>query len=121
MDSTLNVSPVDDAIATILANPETHDQEFWGRRTICGTTMCLAGHIVVQAGWLIKFERFSLVSPSTSTADRCYKDGRFEDIEEQARIEAGLTGDEAQRLFYCFGGVEQLAQRWKEIKQEHGL
>lgn len=114
-----NVAVVDNAIAEILTNPEEHDQEYWGHRSACGTKMCLAGHIVTQAGWKLLFPK--PIPGIVNTTSRCSRDGCIEDIEAQACREAELDAYEAERLFYSWGGPEDLARVWKEIKEEHGL
>lgn len=107
---------VDDAIGFIRLNPDLHDQETWGRRTSCGTTMCLAGHIVVQAGYQLVFQPYFERQDVYYASDCVDSAGNTHDIETLAAKLAGLDAEEANKLFYCYGGIEELAHRWKDIQ-----
>ena len=120
----LNVAVVDDAVAEILVNPDGHNQEYWAYRSDCGTTMCLAGHIVTQAGYQIQWIKWIPGCPGNENSwsgSHCTKDGEIWDIEYLAAKMTGLPPMEAGRLFHCYGDAEHVARVWKEIKQEHGL
>lgn len=43
----MSIADLRNALDDIAAHPEDHDQSVW----ICGTTACLAGRIVLRAGW----------------------------------------------------------------------
>ena len=47
----MNLDKLDAAIEWIEAHPEQHDQAYYNAEQDCGTTMCLAGVIAMQAGW----------------------------------------------------------------------
>jgi hypothetical protein len=46
----INEALLRDAVANIERNPETFDMGGWILRKQCGTTMCLAGHVLAVAG-----------------------------------------------------------------------
>lgn len=73
---------------------------------VCGTTMCLAGHIVTQAGFPIlidldKDTRETLEEWPQEGVDaaRCLVDGQAIRVEDKARELLGINTDQAHRIF----------------------
>jgi len=82
----------------ILAYPEGHDQNTWGTRDECGTTMCIAG-------WTCELEG------RTPWIGFVAKPGAFEAMgatASRARELLGLSPDEAEQLFHCYDNDEAL-------------
>jgi len=99
-----NVPLLRKALEYAEAHPEETDLSWWAKVTPCGTTACLAGTVVTLAGHVIDWETES-VQEGFWPVDYV-TDGRH--IEEVAIDELGLTGSEAEGLFYC----SSLAQAW---------
>lgn len=51
-----NVELLRKALEHITAHPEEWDQAAWAYKTDCGTSCCLAGHVVTLAGKQIDFD-----------------------------------------------------------------
>jgi hypothetical protein len=79
----------------LLAHPEQHNQDRWGERTECGTTMCVAGWTCELAGERLEWQRSST---TTGVGTWCTTDGVY--IPRRAAQLLGLTEDEAARLFF---------------------
>lgn len=93
--------------SVVEADPDSLRMLEWGRRTACGTTMCLAGHAMVSlAGyrpvWHETYEYVGgkqrrmwwfdeVVSPDGAATVR---------VEDAARTYLGLTGYDARVLFH---------------------
>lgn len=103
---------------------EHYDQKVWakllGPTLDCGTTMCLAGKVVADAGYTFLFggilpggERLSFVSSDIAFSCSLSGEEEAESIEERAREILNLTKWEANLLFHSeneFGMVsDQMA------------
>jgi hypothetical protein len=66
----------------------------------CGTTMCLAGHVVTQAGFplLLRAEGWEHADDRAETG-RCLVDGKSVHISEKAKELLGLTDGQAAIMF----------------------
>lgn len=51
-----NFKLLDQTTNWLRKHPEQHDQLTWGKKTACGTTCCIAGTVVVRAGYELKWE-----------------------------------------------------------------
>jgi hypothetical protein len=81
----------------ILAHPGQHNQGFWGQRTECGTTMCVAGWTCELAGERLVWE------PNRSYAydsEGVWYTKNGEYIPVRAAKLLDLTDYEADTLFY---------------------
>ncbi len=87
-----------------LAHPEEHDQSSWAERTVCGTTMCLAGTVVVQAGYTLLWQP----GATTSGYARHPKTGARVPVPTQARDLLGITSAQATRLFLDSETIDEL-------------
>lgn len=114
-----NVERIDAALAAIDASPANWDQAHWAVRTLdveeeelpevvvkpvpsCGTALCLAGHVVSQAGYFILFEEDE--DESVLAVDS-YGQRYF--IPDLAETLLNLTGKQARSLFaYQNGRVD---------------
>lgn len=106
----VNAIVLENAIAAIEAEPENWDQTSWGAQTACGTTMCLAGHIVHNAGYRLNFmhdmDGRKVASHTT--------DGK--NIEVLAKDLAGLDWHETSYLFYDLSNdIDVLKNRIKNV------
>lgn len=100
---------------------EHYDQKVWakllGPTPDCGTTMCLAGKVVHDAGYKFLFggilpggERIVHFPPGTAFSCSLSDEEEAESIEEKAREILGLTKWEANLLFHSeneFGVVSE--------------
>ena len=82
----------------LVEHPEEHNQEVFGERTSCGTTMCVAGTAIMLhrpdiVKWITDDERSEVLQMVV------YGDC---DVQEVARVILGLSDGEADDLFYCF-------------------
>lgn len=95
-----------DILDKIHEHPEQHNQNVWGERTDCGTTLCVAGWSVVLKGqdqWLTYTEPDG--SKTEELVCATY---------EKAQYNLGLTSDEAINLFYNSEN-EEAVQKLKHI------
>lgn len=47
-----NTQKLTDTLEYVREHPEEHNQGSWGKRTDCGTTFCIAGHLIDrEEGW----------------------------------------------------------------------
>ena len=106
-----NLERIDAALEAIDASPENWNQEDWAIRGSedsipnlpeivvepvphCGTAMCLAGHVVTQAGYYLLFEK-GLANTNVavdSSGQRYYIDKLAKDL-------LNITHDQAEALF----------------------
>lgn len=54
----MDVARLRKGLEFIAAHPEEHNQATYAAQSVCGTTMCLAGTIVHQAGYTFKMEHY---------------------------------------------------------------
>ncbi len=87
-----------------LAHPEEHDQASWAERTVCGTTMCLAGTVVAQAGYTLRW------NPGATTSGYAHhpETGAAVSIPDEARDLLGITSAQATRLFLDAETIDDL-------------
>jgi hypothetical protein len=100
------------------AHPEEHDQSSWAEKyavdTTCGTTMCLAGTVVFQAGYNFNWPDFTDgelakrggIVATGSAVDP--KTGEVVEIEDKARELLGLDPLQAGELFYTADTIQEL-------------
>ena len=107
----MDISVAENAIGWIEANPEKHNQAMWATQTDCGTTMCLAGVIVSQAGAQIKF------ATRTETATCVTKDGEERSIPDYAAELLGVDfyGTIQTRLFYANNTLAEIKSIVKDV------
>lgn len=126
------------AMANILKNPKLHDQSAWIQRNydedggMCGTTMCLAGHVaavgggelppVLSADWDGEWhiDRYNKFRTSDEYAEASWysEDGNEDEIREVwawSSEKLGLNYIEREYLFYFFGNAEELAERVEKV------
>lgn len=84
----------------VLANPDRHDQDFYGRRRDCGTAYCLAGWACVLSGDV--FDWHGVVG------DYVLIDGEPVNPFDRAAELLGITNDQAVTLFLTFDNREAL-------------
>lgn len=112
----MNVTLLQKVLDHITAHPEEHDQNFYAIRRDCGTTMCVAGHTVVFAGYTIDWSRAALLSdggiPGVWVHDRF---GERHLIDRQAAYELRLDYETAWRLFADDNTLEDLWRIGQEL------
>lgn len=86
---------------TILAKPEAHNQEFYARRTECGTAYCFAGTALVLSG-----EDFAFSSNHYGEVSWDLASGKPLFI--TACMILGIRPDDAMTLFHGDNTVEDL-------------
>lgn len=114
-----NREKIDQVLGAI--TEETLSMENWGKRTPCGTTMCFAGHAVVNDGHELKWEsglgdwlpdegRYSTIWYAEYT-----KDGQY--IPTLAKSILGLETIEAEAIFYrtSIDSVSQLSEHIDKV------
>jgi len=122
----MNTFLMDQVMATIEADPDSHNQSVFGRKTDCGTTLCFAGHTVVLAGGEINWNEYKRIDGSVNITACAVTmpDGHTESIETAATSLLGLAPTEANALFFYFpkdNVVESLKVRVKEIQNGEWL
>jgi hypothetical protein len=93
-------------------DPASFDMRNWGRRGECDTTMCVAGHTVVEAGYQVHWNTDDKATLCTYTDS-----GRTHFIYHAAMVELGLTQAQALVLFYNDWEVQDLRQAWKDLAE----
>jgi hypothetical protein len=89
-----------------MRHPEHSDMHSWGHKTDCGTTACIAGHVLLLQGYRLRHGQY--VTP----------DGKpILAIAGTARDELGLSDMTASHLFYDFETTtpKQAAARLQEL------
>lgn len=79
----------------IFAEPERYDQRFWAKTSTCGTTACVAGHVVT---FMDGFER--VVPRDDGACDDVVVYGEVRFIADAATAALRLTEDEWRVLFH---------------------
>lgn len=108
----------------ITISPETHDQSVWAHAqldptktpvTACGTTGCLAGNAVLNAGYPLAWfksdkydENVGRFVPVWKADDCILPNGEHRTISTAARDLFGLTSGQASRLFEPDNSVADL-------------
>lgn len=89
----------------LLAHPEEHNQRFYGKKTSCGTSMCIAGNAIIAF-------RPDLVRWEESHGDALilseWLQDEGKDIHEVAGDLLGLDGFEQSNLFFDFDNESAL-------------
>jgi len=103
MPDTVTVPDLDEVIAAYAvaaANPESHNQAWYARYSSgCGTTLCLAGHILDRAGGVPEWDLDDDWATSMSTDYFRMPDGTVGPAFDLARALIGLEHDDAEMLF----------------------
>lgn len=125
-----NIELLSKAMDRILVDPTKHDQNSWISRKydeyggVCGTTMCLAGHTAIEAGaqmppvlnphwdgdWYLNSEgKFAEFDDGWD--ENGFDINKAKEISLWASDKLGLTYEEREYLFYCFGDADELKRR----------
>lgn len=103
----------------IEAHPEEWDQEYWARRTLCGTSYCFAGTAVVLSGLPLAWRDVDADDygvDADELAHNVIDEGEVGDsIATAARDLLELTADQADRLFYPGNSIEKLRDLVAEL------
>lgn len=99
----MNRELVERTIAYIEAHPEEHSQDEWAIRKHCGTTMCLAGHLVTQAGAKIRWSEHDPSSTQCITPE-----GNVREIEDYAGEVADFSPEQANTLFWMTDTLDDI-------------
>lgn len=103
----INTELLQSSLDYLDTHPEEHDQKWWGARTECGTTFCLAGYVCVSNGIELTY------TAGSATSGHRTADGRL--VFEVARALLGLSSTQADRLFFCCITIENLWDAAEEI------
>lgn len=103
----------------IEAHPETHDQDTWGQRTECGTTLCFAARALALAGgvfeWYESVDGGELIGqvalPGQPTAGG---------VERTAKELLGLDRVEVEELFFRAREVADVREVCEQIAHRAG-
>lgn len=113
---TINTPLLLKALEHVTDHPEEHDQDGWAMRSpFCGTTYCLAGHVVRMTGHDIKWQTPSEEGVpgeevASQVAEPVLIDGTTETrISVVAAHELGLDEAQADQLFL---GCATVAELW---------
>ena len=87
------------ALVDLTIHPEKHDQNIYLCRDACGTTMCLAGDVVLLAGCNVMW---GTREPYT------FHNGRYYSAHEAATQLLGITEEQANDLFLLCGTLDEL-------------
>lgn len=124
-----NIELLDQVIAKIEAEPETWDQDTWGRadvfdettETACGTAYCVAGHVSIMTGakpmWRKKVESYwDNEAQEFKYREYWYfndvqaPDGRFRSVEGYASDQLELDYGDANRLFHHANSFDDIKE-----------
>jgi hypothetical protein len=109
---TLDIPRARKALEHLIAHPEEHNQLDFGKRTACGTTMCIAGTVVYQdaeAGQRIQWQgklRSYMVGPGPQSGPSI--DCQW--VPSTAADLLGLGAEDASELFYEFNNDAALSK-----------
>lgn len=92
------------ALEYVTVNRDQHDQFYWGRRNGCGTTMCLAGHVLNITGKDLHWEQNS--SEDTEATAEFTTEGT--PIPDAAARALDLDPRDAVHLFWECCSLKQL-------------
>ncbi len=126
---TLDRPRLESLAAHLLANADRHDQEQFAARTACGTWYCAAGWTpILDGGYDINWCEYDgedstdeiAGRPMTAIANTAYdrRAQRFVDIDEAATELLGLDVSQRGRLFYNFGGTDEIVSVIKGFLDE---
>lgn len=105
----------------IETEPHRHDQRYWGRRTQCGTTHCVAGHVVALTGAAVDWtsdDSPDAVFLSESVIPPGGQERQY--IASYAGDQLGLTPAEANELFLDTDTREDVLLLLKHYLNEEG-
>jgi hypothetical protein len=113
VSSTVDVALLRKTLEYVTAHPERWEQGYWIRSTPCGTTACLAGTVVLHAGYRphrdfaaeSRMLSYVHVGPDVPVP-RVRAD--VAEVREVAKLLLGLDEDEATRLFYSRNTLRDL-------------
>ena len=115
MDTELAREVLDD----IRMNPEKHSQRNFAGRSFCGTTLCIAGNVMLRRGYTLDWytERYEELQIFR------FRNARGDAVQPYSAATAllGLTWQEAQMLFYCMddaAAVELLETMTKNAEND---
>lgn len=80
----------------------------------CGTTMCVAGKVVIDAGW----KPVDVDEDEDGTTSECTKDGQQSLIQDVAADLLGIDEDDAYSLFHLTNTAQDIRQRAERIAGE---
>jgi hypothetical protein len=83
----------------IHAHPEEHNQQYWAVKRSCGTTMCLGGTVVHQAGYKLQWQQVSSNMKAATMAVHPAT-GEIVNIEDEAADLLRIDHDDVQMLFH---------------------
>jgi hypothetical protein len=99
----------------VSAHPDEHDQDYWGHRTDCGTTRCIAGWTTYFSGYQ-ETDWGPLLWAGGDGLSAVEKDGRTTSVAWAAQTLLGLSYEEADELFYA----ENLTEVWGIVERITG-
>lgn len=106
----INFEELDIIVKQFKATPEIHDQKHYFAQVelgeqgdFCGTTCCVAGLACLRAGWVPNFSQG--YAGATATVRR---GSVTDDAVDVAQDVLGLNESQANELFYCFGGIQDI-------------
>lgn len=115
----VNVPLLRKTLEHITAHPEEWDQTAWAEETACGTSFCLAGHVVHSQGHELLWRNVSDCCESCADApayaNHCVVDERRRTIENVAMHELGLSEAQAQILFSANNELDELWRNSHDI------
>lgn len=114
----LNVAALQEALDYVTDHPERWRQNTWIHRSWYGTTGCLAGNVVLNAGYRPSYldvndDHTSWVEVSTDDPDgvlSLWHHVHVAAVSDVARRLLGLSGSQAFRLFRSFNTLDDLWQ-----------
>lgn len=111
-----------DVLTHISLHPNTWNQETWGSATPCGTTYCLAGHVVMMSDhdvslhWIDVLEVDVTDSAQRQVVSGVIDDGRLRNIDEVAAEILDIPYATIGHLFYSFtSDVQTLWNRIEDV------
>lgn len=109
----MSIADLREALDYIHANPREHDQSVW----ICGTTACLAGHIVLRAGWTSRPPR----DGEDDNSSYVVKGAHWGPIPEIACGIVGIREEEGSVLWRPSRSIDALEMYVRRLEADHGI
>lgn len=111
-----NVAKLEEVLDYIRTHPDEHNQDTWGVKTDCGTTMCFAGTAVhLSSEYTLTWRDGSHIGKGWEFVRGALKGGLVFSISDTAAEILGLTDEERCALFYTADNLDDLEVMVKNI------
>lgn len=109
----MSIADLRNALDDIAAHPEDHNQRVW----ICGTTACLAGRIVLRAGW----KPFTDAMDEDGAVSRVVKGDEIDFVPDVATRIIGLRAQEGAVLWNARNTLDDLQEHTFRLQADQSI